>query len=179
MEIRKSKYIHDFYNGIIEGDGVQSYGKVYKDIAFAYENKDEKISCDTEMYKVYHFDEGGENALLWGLTLLHPILVNGECNFTRGHFHSDRTEPEIYFGLGGDGLLLYMDDNNECFAEEVFKGSVHYINGKYAHRLINTGDVDLKVGACWRKVAGHDYVSTDKNIFPKRIYKIDGEIKIK
>ncbi|MDZ7542503.1 glucose-6-phosphate isomerase, partial [Clostridium perfringens] len=42
MEIRRPKYIHDFYNGIIEGEGVQSYGKVYKDIAFAYENNDEK-----------------------------------------------------------------------------------------------------------------------------------------
>lgn len=179
MDIRKPKYIQDFFDGVIAGEGVQSYKKLYKDIAFAYENKDETLASDTEMYEVYSFDEGGENTLLWGLTILHPITVKGECNLTRGHFHCDRTEPEIYFGLGGEGLLLYMDENGECFAEEVFKGSIHYIHGKYAHRLINTGNVDFKIGACWRTAAGHDYDAIEKKPFLKRVYRQAGEIIIK
>lgn len=179
MEIRKPKYIQDFFYGVIEGENVKSYKKFYKDIAFAYESKDENLSDDTEMYEVYSFDEGGENTLLWGLTIMHPITVKGECNLTRGHFHCDRAEPEIYFGLGGQGLLLYMDENGECFGEEVFKGSIHYICGKYAHRLINTGEIDFKVGACWRTVAGHDYDSIEKKPFPRRVYKVDGKIIVK
>lgn len=179
MEIRKPKYTQDFFNGIIEGGGVQSYKKLYKDISFAYENKDENLSDNTVMYEVYSFDEGGENTLLWGLTILHPVTVAGECNLTRGHFHCDRTEPEIYFGLGGQGLLIYMDENGKCFGEEVFKGSIHYIHGDYAHRLINIGDIDLRVGACWRLAAGHNYADIEKKPFPMRVYKIQGKVIIK
>ena len=179
MEIRNPKYRQDFFDGVIEGEGVQSYKKLYKDIAFEYESKDETLTEDTEMYQVYSFDEGGKNTLLWGLTIIHPITVNGECNLTRGHFHCDRTEPEIYFGLGGLGLLLYMDESGECFAEEVSKGSIHYIHGEYAHRLINTGGVDFKIGACWRAAAGHDYEAIVNNHFPKRVYRLDGKIVVK
>ncbi|GAA0731619.1 glucose-6-phosphate isomerase family protein [Clostridium oceanicum] len=179
MKIIEAKYNQDFFNGVIEGENVKSYRKLYKDIAFAYNSKDENLSDDTEMYRVYSFDEGGDNTILWGLTILHPVTVSGECNLTRGHFHQDRTEPEIYFGLGGEGLLLYMDSKGECFAQKVAKGSVHYIHGEYAHRLVNTGNEDLKVGAAWRKAAGHDYEAIEKNNFPYRIYKIDGNIVIK
>jgi glucose-6-phosphate isomerase, archaeal len=91
----------------------------------------------------------------------------------------DRTEPEIYFGLGGNGLLIYMDEKGECFAEKVCKGSIHYIHGEYAHRLINTGDIDFKVGAAWRKAAGHDYEAIENKNFPCRVYKIEGKIIVK
>ena len=179
MEIREPKYLHDFFNGVITGNGVQSYKKLYKDISFAYESKDENLDENTEMYEVYHFDEGGENTLLWGLTILHPITVNGECNLTRGHFHKDRTEPEIYFGLGGEGLLMYMDEEGNSFCEKVYKGSIHYIHGNYAHRLINTGNRDFKVGACWRSAAGHDYKSIEDKSFPKKVYKVENKIVFK
>lgn len=179
MEIKKPKFIHDFLNGVIEGQGVESYKKLYKDISFAYESFDKTLDPNSEMYEVYHFNEGGENTILWGLTILHPITVNGECNLTRGHFHEDRTEPEIYFGLGGQGLLMYMDENGDSFCEEVFKNSLHYIKGNYAHRLINTGDEDLKVGACWREAAGHDYKAIEEKPFKNRIYKIDGKVVVK
>ncbi|PRR83605.1 glucose-6-phosphate isomerase family protein [Clostridium vincentii] len=175
MEIREPKYTHDFFNGVINGENVESYKKTYKDISFAYADVDKGLALDTEMYEVYFFNCGGENTLLWGLTILHPITVNEECNLTRGHFHLDRTEPELYFGLGGQGLLMYMDEDGNSFCEKVFKGSVHYIHGNYAHRLINTGDIDFKVGACWRDVAGHDYKAIENKPFPKRVYKINNE----
>ncbi|WP_251860065.1 glucose-6-phosphate isomerase family protein [Clostridium sp. Marseille-Q2269] len=179
MEIREPKYKQDFFNGVIQGDNVQCYKKLYKDISVAYDSKDNSLDENTEMYEVYSFDEGGENTILWGLTILHPITVNGECNLTRGHFHEDRKEPEIYFGLGGNGLLLYMNNTGECFAEKVSKGSIHYIHGEYAHRLINTGDTDFRVGAAWRKAAGHDYKAIENKSFPYRVYKVHGEIIVK
>lgn len=179
MEIRDAKYMQDFFDGVIVGDNVESYKKLYKDISFAYESKDESLSLNTEMYEVYHFNEGGENTLLWGLTILHPVRVNGECNITRGHFHENRCEPEIYFGLGGEGLLMLMDENGDSFCEKVMNGSVHYIHGNYAHRLINIGEVDLRVGACWRECAGHDYKAIEDKPFPKRVYKVNNDIVFK
>ena len=70
-----------------------------------------------------------------------------------------------------------MDEKGECFGEEVFPGSLHYIDGRYAHRLINTStDEDLKVGACWPVTAGHDYAATEKQPFTVRVFLENGEV---
>lgn len=179
MKIIEPKYIHDFYEGVIQGENVQHYKKLYQEINFIYQASDEQLSPDTVMYEVYSFNEGGSNTILWGLTVIYPISVNGECNMTRGHFHENRNEPEIYFGCGGEGLLLYLDSDGNIFAEKIFKGSLHYIHGNYAHRLVNTGEDTLKVGACWREAAGHDYKTIEEKPFPNRIYKENGKIIIK
>jgi glucose-6-phosphate isomerase len=175
MEIRKPKNIQAFLTGVIEGEQVSHYIKPYKDVAQIYKNKDEHLPLDTTMYEVYSLFDQEDKSLLWGLTIMHPITVVQECNMTRGHYHSDQNQPEIYFGLAGRGFLLYMREE-ELFAEEVFEGSIHYIDGKYAHRLINTGSTDFKVGACWSKLAGHDYKAIEEKPFPVRVYKKDGKI---
>jgi glucose-6-phosphate isomerase len=56
---------------------------------------------------------------------------------------------QINFGLEGHGLLM-MTENSETILEEVRPGSVHYIPGNKAHRLINTGSKELSVSACWQ-----------------------------
>jgi glucose-6-phosphate isomerase len=49
-----------------------------------------------------------------------------------------------------------------------------------AHRLINTGDEDLKVACCWPTTAGHDYARVEAMPFPQRAYKTEeGEIEWK
>lgn len=175
MEIRKPKNTHAYLNGIIEGENVSHYKKPYKDVVQIYKNKDENLSSDTIMYEVYSLFDQDDKSLLWGLTIIHPITVAQECNMTRGHYHAQKSQPEIYFGLAGRGLLMFMRDD-EIFVEEVFEGSIHYIDGEYAHRLINTGSTDFKVGACWPKLAGHDYKAIEEQPFSVRVYKKDGRI---
>ncbi|MDI3312094.1 MAG: glucose-6-phosphate isomerase family protein, partial [Thermoanaerobacterium sp.] len=104
--------------------------------------------------------------------------IEDECNMTRGHFHQDKNCAEYYFCVEGEGLLLLMNDNSEMWAEKVYPGSVHYIDGKYAHRLVNIGDTVLKVGACWPTTAGHDYDAIEKNEFPYRVYKRNGKVEL-
>jgi len=169
--IKSARFNHDFYDGVITGDGVVSYRKSLSEIQQVYQQVPQTLSPDTLMYTVYSFDAQGDNTLLWGLTVMEPVLVAGECNMTRGHYHADQAQPEIYFGLAGEGLLLMMNHTGECWAEQVTKGSVHYIEGNYAHRLINTGDMQFKVGACWPKAAGHDYKAIDLQPFPVRVFK--------
>jgi len=114
--------------------------------------------------------------LNFGVTYLNPYTVDGEYSFTRGHFHADKNYDEYYFGLSGEGFLLYWDGKDEVFAEKVFPGSVHYINGKYAHRLINTHDGDvMAVAACWNVLAGHDYETIDRGGFPVRCFNVAGQ----
>lgn len=178
MKILEPKYYYNFYDGVLKGKNVQHYKKYYKDIDFAYESKDITLPKNTLMYEVFSISKEEDNTLFCGLTLMYPVMVNGECNLTRGHYHLDRSEPEVYFGCEGEGLLLFMKDN-EVFAEKVYKGSVHYINGQYAHRLVNTGSTVFKVGACWKEKAGHNYEEIERLPFPVRIFKKENKIEIK
>lgn len=181
MTIREPEVTHLLPAGVPSGMPVAMYEKRFSDIAFAYHNP-ENIYKNTLMYTVYSYESGNPSQrgnLNWGLTILEPVLVNGECNMTRGHFHVDRNCAEIYLGLGGEGLLLLMDESGNMTAERMFNGSVHHIDGKFAHRVVNTGDSRLLVGACWPSTAGHDYAATEKTPFCYRVYRTENGIEIK
>lgn len=115
--------------------------------------------------------------LQFGVSMLNPYTIDGEFSCTKGHFHADLNYDEYYFGYEGEGYLLYWDGHDEWFAERVFPGSVHHIDGKYAHRLINTSLTEvLKVGACWNALAGYNYGSIEETGFPVRCFLEDGKI---
>ena len=191
MEIRKPKAMHDFEN-VISGSDVVTSKKLYKDAASFYKQKDPAMSKDTLMYEVYQYtggklyskdvlctqnkDKAGD--LNWGLTVLYPVTVMQECNMTRGHWHENQACAEFYLGVEGTGLLMLMDHDGTTWCEEICKGSLHYIDGTLAHRLINTGDTVCKVAACWPKDAGHDYAAVEKQPFGYRVMKQHGELKI-
>lgn len=178
MKIIRPQATHDIYGGVIEGKDVAKYKKLFGQIQTLYHDPS-GISPDTLMYTVYSYEAGSaekKGDLYWGLTILEPVTINGECNMTRGHFHLDRNCAEFYFGIGGKGLLLLMDENGDMWAEKVFKGSLHHIDGTLAHRLVNTGNKRLKVGACWPTTAGHDYAAIERRDFLCRVIKEGGEI---
>ncbi len=180
MEIKSASVKHDIFDGVITGENVSSYQKMYEDIKGIYQNEDSSLT-NTVMYEVYSHACGDANEvgnLSWGLTILKPITVCDECNMTRGHFHENKTCAEYYFGIEGEGLLMLMREDGECWCEKVEKGSLHHIDGTLAHRLINTGDSDLKVGACWSPKAGHDYEAIEKKPFPYRVFKRNGKIEV-
>lgn len=171
-----------FNDGVLDGEGVVSSRKYLKDMKSIYKKDIAYAGYDPEtiVYEVYSYGKGDESLkgnLFWGLTVMYPVYIDGECNMTRGHYHADRECTEYYLGVSGEGLLLFMDDSGNMWAEKVEPGSLHYVDGRYAHRLVNTGDTVFKVGACWPTAAGHDYVSVEKNEFPYRVYRIDGKIQ--
>ena len=179
MKIMEPSAVHDFYSGVITGTAVKMGTKRLRDIVGAYSEAGEAEDLDRVMYEVYSFENGDParaGNLNWGLTVMYPELVGEECNFTRGHVHADRSCAEIYFGLAGQGLLLFMDQDGGTWAEKVCRGSLHYIDGRWAHRLVNTGDGVLQVGACWPVTAGHDYQWVEDHPFPVRVFKKNGEI---
>lgn len=179
MKLLEPKAMHDFYNGVISGTAVTKGVKRLGEMIHAYSDIRGVKDMDRVMYEVYSFengDSGQAGNLEWGLTVMYPELINGECNFTRGHVHTDQTCAEIYLGLSGEGLLLFMDSDSRVWAEKVCQYSLHYIDGRWAHRLVNTGNGILKVGACWPVTAGHDYQWVENHPFPLRVYKKNGEI---
>lgn len=180
MNIVEPKATHRLPDGIIEGENVRHYQKFLHDVTGLYRDP-HGIDPKTLVYEVYSFEEGHEGApgdLYWGLTILKPLTIGDEYNMTRGHFHYDTACAEFYFGLSGEGLLLLMERGGRAWAERVHPGSLHHIDGSLAHRLINTGDTDLRVGACWPTAAGHDYASIEARDFPYRVMRCKGQTVI-
>ncbi|MDD7281329.1 glucose-6-phosphate isomerase family protein [Floccifex sp.] len=176
MEIKEASLFHEF-KGDIQGK-VECSKKLYKDAKSFYKTVDESLSDDTIMYEVsvVNSDYKTEGHLNWGISLLHPVLVNGECNMTRGHFHEDLNCEEYYWCASGSGLLMLMDENGKTWCEQMKEGSLHRIDGAHAHRLINTSNEDLKVICVWNANAGHDYSRVEQHPFQYRLFKRNDEI---
>lgn len=119
--------------------------------------------------------EGTSGGLYFGVTRIHPWMVGDEYMMTKGHFHANADRAEFYWGIDGEGLLLLMDENRKCWAERVFPGSLHYIPGRVAHRMVNTGNEIFSFGACWSSDAGHDYASIATHGFSARVKQVNGK----
>ena len=115
--------------------------------------------------------EGTPDALQFGTSFIQPGTVNGEYFMTKGHLHAIRERPEIYWGIRGKGALVLQNDAGACWAEAVFPGSLHHIFGHIAHRLVNVGEQELAVGACWPLDAGHDYSTLEAHGFNCRVMR--------
>lgn len=176
MKVIDARVMHHLSNGVPEGENVTKAVKQYRDVAYLYENPRDD---NPVVYEVYTHDEGPASPgnLFWGLTVMKPVDSHGECNMTRGHFHEDRSCTEYYFCLRGEGLLLLMDEEGTTWAERMREGSLHHIDGRLAHRCVNTSETEeLWVGACWPTVSGHDYASIERREFGYRVKRVNGEI---
>jgi len=89
---------------------------------------------------------GSEGGLFWGVTAIEPGKVGDECFMTHGHFHANPTRAEYYTTAQGEGRLLLMDRERKTWMEVMSPGSLHYIDGRYAHRVVNTAMCRLSFG---------------------------------
>lgn len=158
------------------GEGVSASKRTIGDLkgVFADESARAAMAQDTVAYEVQMhaaIKEGTPGGLFLGVSCLHPGNVAGEYFMTKGHFHAKRDTAEYYWGVAGEGALILMDEDGNCRWERVFPGSVHYIPGRIAHRLANTGDEILRVGACWPSDAGHDYGTIAERGFTRRLFR--------
>lgn len=113
--------------------------------------------------------EGTEGGLYWGNSTVFPGTVGEEYFGTRGHFHARRDRAEYYATVSGTGMLVLMDEQRRASVQEMGPGTTHYIPGRVAHRVVNTGDVPLTFLACWPSDAGYDYTTIDEQGFSLRV----------
>jgi glucose-6-phosphate isomerase len=118
--------------------------------------------------------DGTVGGLFWGATVLQPGLVGEEFFMTHGHFHAIRDRAEFYATVNGTGAMLFMDEDDNFWSQEMAPGSVHYIPGKAAHRVVNTGNTPLVFLASWPSDAGHDYARIRTTGFNKRMVLRNG-----
>ena len=72
-------------------------------------------------------------------------------------------------------MLILMDEQRNTWAERMYPGSLHYINGYTAHRTANTGNTTLVFSAVWPSDAGHDYATISTEGFSRILVEQEGQ----
>lgn len=179
MRIIQSKYKLELSGtATMKGEDLIRDTRHFDEIADYYENKEAAQSLGhKESYSVcYAIGNRTITDLYYGTTTIKAVTVEGECNMTKGHFHDDPKYMEYYLCTNGTGYLLKWDGEDDYYAEEMKPGSLHYIDGKYAHRVINTGEEDLIFLAVDSATGGAKYGKIAEEGFPARCFKKDGAI---
>lgn len=169
-----------FTNAQLTGSAIIHNSKYLSDLKGIFEdtNAFEKINTSQLAYEVDVYSpvkNGTEGGLFFGITRLQPGLVGNEYFMTKGHFHAIENRAEYYWCIEGEGILLLMDKTRNAKAEYMLPGSLHYIPGFTAHRVVNTGSNVLSFGACWPSDAGYDYDSIAAHGFSRRVKKNDNK----
>ncbi len=175
----KSDVSFESATGKLTGENVSKVVRKLSDIKNIFKDKNAienmdlaQIVYQVEMHSAV--EEGKSGGLFFGTSYLHPGKVGDEYFMTKGHFHLNIDTAEYYWCIKGKGALILMSEDGKTEVLEMKEGSLHYIPGKVAHRLCNTGDEILVVGACWPSDAGHDYASIEKSGFSGRLIERDG-----
>jgi glucose-6-phosphate isomerase len=165
----------DLSSGILSGKGVVNSQKKIGDLkgVFHDEKARKEMDQETPVYSVQtHMpvSDGTPGGLFFGNSTIFPGRVADEFFMTRGHFHANMDTGEYYWCISGTGILLCMDTDRRIWTETMKPGNLHYIPGKVAHRVVNTGEVALVFNACWPSDAGHNYHYIKKHGFRARLF---------
>ncbi len=179
LQIHKSPVELNLNDFSMIGEPIVNQARHLKDISGIFHDQKAFDELDPESltYRVQMWNpvaDGTEGGLAFGRTIIFPGKVGDEYFMTKGHFHAKSDRAEFYWGVQGKGMLILMDRNRHTWAEEVHPGSLHYIGSDTAHRLANTGQEELVVGACWPSDAGHNYEEIAENGFSARLVEIKG-----
>lgn len=126
-----------------------------KRVGDVFGTHDDRIAY--EIYGEPNQDDLDPPKLLHATTILHPGRVDGRPFMTRGHFHVKPERGELCLTLAGEGVLLLVDRDGQTRQERMAPGTVSDIDGRWAHRVVNTGDVPLVFFVAWMSDCGHEY----------------------
>ena len=109
----------------------------------------------------YQVDEFRPNEragdLIFGTSVLYPGKVGEEYVMTRGHIHARSDRPEIYYGQGGDGVMLMENPAGETRTVPLRPQEVVYVPPYWIHRSVNVGSAPLLTLFCYPADSGQDY----------------------
>jgi glucose-6-phosphate isomerase len=183
LQILKSPVELDLSDYVMTGVPVINQTRKLRDLTGIFQDKIafDKMNAEKLAYTVQAWlpvTEGTPGGLFFGVSTIMPGKVGNEYFMTKGHFHAQSSRAELYWGIHGSGMLILMDRDRNTWAEEVYPGSLHYIGGDIAHRLANTCNESLIVGACWPSDAGHDYEEIAVNGISARLLEVEGMPKL-
>jgi glucose-6-phosphate isomerase len=150
----------------------------YKDAPY-FKRTDPDLDPDTLIYEhIIKESTPQEGHLNWGHITLYPGMVKDQYFCTKGSFLSDPNAEEYLLCMQGEGLIMYLSPEGNCWCEELLEGSLHKVPAGTARRLINTGDEPLMLSECTPSTAQVDIVNTKAIPFPCHVYDDDGELAI-
>ena len=125
------------------------------------------------VFEVYRTEpsEQGVDGLCYASTVVLSGRVGDEFYMTRGHSHNDA--PEIYLTVRGEGMMLLQTPEHQVQALSMARGTVLYVPGSTAHRLVNTGSEPLVTFAVYPPAAGRDYRPVDSHGFKRIVVATD------
>ncbi len=130
-----------------------------------------------EVYEIKRPEKAGE--LLHGVSIVHPGQIGNEFFMTKGHFHTVIDTAEIYYCLKGKGKMVMETPEGDWAVSNLKPGTVLYVPPRWAHRSVNTSDVDdLVTFFIYPGNAGHDYGTIETQGFRKLVIKQDNQIKV-
>jgi len=134
---------------------------------------------DPVLYEVFEKDIPDEKGhLRVAISQIQPGTVGEECAMTKGHYHAVPGTGEVYLGLKGRGRILMKTAEGKTTEEDMTPGRMVYVPPYWAHRSVNTGDEPLIFFCVWPGSAGHNYGDIEREGFPQRVVKRNGEIQI-
>ena len=126
---------------------------------------------DSTVYEVHRTepdDQPPDAALCYAATIVYPGRVGDEYYMTRGHTHANEHAPEVYLTVRGQGMMLLQTTDYQVQALTMTLGTVLYVPGATAHRLVNIGGEALVTFAVYPVAAGLNYAPVEHHGF-KRI----------
>ncbi len=131
---------------------------------------------DPLVYEIRHTHFITRNSdMALGVSTIFPGTVGGEYYMTKGHVHERDDQPEIYYCVRGNGLLLLDDLNGDFQAVPFQTGTIVHIPPQYAHRVVNTGADLLVFVSAFHLAAGHNYAPVKEKGFAYRICEVGGQ----
>lgn len=177
ISVTKSQLTHHWQDRL-KGNNVSEKVVRYKDTDY-FRRKDPNLDPETVIYERYVKESTpGEGHLNWGHITLYPGQVDDQYFCTKGHYHENPDAEEYLLCMQGEGLVMFLSREGECWCEELEEGSLHKIPAGIARRLINIGDKPLMLSQCLPANAGYDFVSVENNPFICHVYDDNGEMAI-
>ena len=170
----------DWSTGSLEVEGLRTSEKKLGQLKAVFHDQEcwQRMDPQTIIYRVWWWEPvaaGTQGGLFWGGTEIRPGCVGNEYFMTQGHRHAMVDRAEFYGTTVGQGVLVLRDEPGRVWSEQMKPGSLHYIPGRVAHRVVNTGNVPLRFVACWPSDAGHDYEITGGKGLGARVFQRNGE----
>ncbi len=113
--------------------------------------------------------------LLFCISKTQPGLVGEEYFMTKGHYHIVSQTAEVYLCIRGTGYMMMKMPDGRCVTEPMVRNRMVYVPPFWGHRSINTGDGPLVSFCVYPAEAGHNYGDIEKEGFPKRIFRRNGQ----
>ena len=145
------------------------------DMRGVFSNQEACSTLETEgnptVYEVNRTEpELGDDSLCYASTIVYPGRVGEEYFMTRGHTHVKGSAPEIYLTVRGEGMMLLQTHDGKIQALSMASGTILYVPGETAHRIVNVAEEALITFAVYPATAGIDYDEIQRTGFSRIVH---------